>query len=239
MRTSWPLRLDRYTSSLGTARPSDCSSSARRRPRKELPGMYGIPNASLTTGLSAPPISSEPLPAPMWSPDSHFSSPSRISFPISFSSVCAVWELMSLFVVSDDRFEEVLETLVALGVILARHLQQELLQGVQAAERMARDRVGQAGAEHDELVLALVLRGAHGAADGVIQAAELALGAGIHVAHTAHDHVGLVIEVERISDQLVVVDFGRAFGSRPAEVAAAFSSASPAVIPAIVASFPS
>ena len=39
MRTSCPLRFDRYTSSLGTARPDDCSSSARNFPRSELPGM--------------------------------------------------------------------------------------------------------------------------------------------------------------------------------------------------------
>src|SRR5271155_3158317 len=94
MRTSCPLRLDRYTSSAGTARPEDCSSSERSFPRNELPGTYGRPKASFTTGLSDPPISSEPLPAPTCSPVSQCSSPSRINLPKNFNSVCVVCALM-------------------------------------------------------------------------------------------------------------------------------------------------
>src|ERR1700738_1590311 len=130
MRTSWPLRFDRYTSSLGTAMPDDCSSRDRSRPRSELPGTYGKPKASLTTGLSAPPISKEPFPAPIWRPVWHSRSPSRINLPTSFSSVCAVCELnlrsSSLFVVGDNGLKQVAEALVAPRFVLARHLQQQL-----------------------------------------------------------------------------------------------------------------
>src|SRR5712691_9497141 len=122
MRTSWPRRLERYTNSAGDVSPSAFSSSERRRPRRELPGMYGKPKASLTTGLSAPPISSDPFPAPICRPVSQCRSPERIILPASFNGVWAVWELMSLFTISNDRFEEVLESLVPLGVVLAGHL---------------------------------------------------------------------------------------------------------------------
>src|SRR5579863_7752051 len=97
-------------------------------------------------------------------------SPSSISFPISFSSVCAVCELMwtvpglrGLFVVGDDGFKEVAEALVTARVVLARDLQQQLFERVEAAQRVTRDGVGQARAQHHELLLALVLRGPDGA----------------------------------------------------------------------------
>src|ERR1035441_882713 len=102
MRTSCPLRRETNTSSEGIAKPEVCSSSERILPRSELPGTYGRPNASLTTGLSLPPISSEPLPAPTWSPVSQSISPSRISFPISFNSVWVVCALITLLVVGHD-----------------------------------------------------------------------------------------------------------------------------------------
>src|SRR5581483_5454549 len=161
MRTSCPLRRERNTSSDGTARPLDCSSSDRSLPRSELPGTYGRPWESFTTGLSDPPISSEPLPAPTCRPVSQCKSPSRISFPISFNSVCAVCALMLLLVVGHDGLEKVLEPFVPADVVLARNLQQQLLELVEAAQAVARDGVRQPRAQHDELVLPLALGGAN------------------------------------------------------------------------------
>ncbi len=74
---------------------------------------------------------------------------------------------------------------------------------------MPRDGVGQAGAEHDELVLAFGFRSAGGAAHRVVEAAKLAAGTGIHVAHAADDDVGLVIEIEAVADELFKFDLGR------------------------------
>ena len=92
-----PLAARKVDQFAGTASPEDCSSSERILPRSELPGTYGRPNASLTTGLSEPPISSEPLPAPTCRPVSQCISPSRISLPISFNSV---WEVCALMLYS-------------------------------------------------------------------------------------------------------------------------------------------
>src|SRR5437899_3852040 len=135
------------------ARPLECSSSERSFPRNELPGMYGRPKASLTTGLSAPPISSEPFPAPMWRPVSQCSSPSRISLPISFNSVFAVCELMLplLFVVGDDGLKEIPKPLVSTRFVLASNLQQQLFEHIEAAQRVTRDGVSQTCTEHDKL----------------------------------------------------------------------------------------
>src|SRR5262245_5064719 len=153
MRTSWPLRRERYTSSAGTASPDACSRRERILPRRELPGTYGRPNASLTTGLSDPPISSDPLPAPTCRPVSHCSSPSRINLPISFSSVWAVCALIDLLVIGHDSLEKVLEPFVPANVVLARHLQQQLLQLIEAAQPVPRDRIGQTRPQHHEFVL--------------------------------------------------------------------------------------
>src|ERR1700691_659248 len=105
----------------------------------------------------------------MCSPVWQAMSPSKINFPINFNSVCAVCELMSagswilvLFVICHDRFEKIAEALVAAGVVLARHLHQQFLQRIQAAQRMPRDGVSQARPQHDELLLPLVLRRADG-----------------------------------------------------------------------------
>src|SRR5215469_10971914 len=78
---------------------------------------------------------------------------------------------------------------------------------------MARDCIGQAGAQHDELLLALAFGRADGTPYRIVQTPELALGARIHVAHSAHDAVRLVVEVEGIGDELFEVDFRRAFES--------------------------
>src|SRR5215472_261220 len=102
---------------------------------------------------------------------------------------------------------------------------------------MARDGVGQSGAQHYELVLALILGRAHSAANGVVQAAKLTFRAGIHVPHPAHDHVGLVVEIERVADQLVVIDLGRAFGPGAASFAPSLAAAFPstaAIVSAVV-----
>src|SRR5215469_16947453 len=223
MRTSWPLRRDRYTSSDGTARPDACSSRERILPRSELPGTYGRPNASLATGLSDPPISSEPLPAPTCRPVSQVMSPSRISLPISFNSVCAVCALMVLLVVGHDGLEKILEPFVPTDIVLSRYLKQQLFELIQAAQPVPRDGVCQPRAQHDELVLPLALRRPHGPPHRAVQAAQLALGARIHVAHAADDGVRLVVQVEAVADELVELDFRRAFRT-PAVEAAAFAA---------------
>src|SRR5579884_3555928 len=133
-----------------------------------------------------------------------------------------------LFVVGDDGFKQFAEAFVAAGVVLARDLEQQFLKGVEAAQAVARDGVSEAGAQHDELVLALVFRRADGAADGVVQAAQLAAGSGIHVAHPADHGVRLVIQVQRVAHQLVEIDFGRAFGTAPV---AAIAARPPVVAP--------
>src|ERR1700749_832508 len=101
--------------------------------------MYGLPNASLATGLSEPPISSEPLPAPTCRPVSQCNSPSRISFPISFNSVCAVCPLMPLLVVGHNGLEKIFEPFVPADIVLARNLQQQFFQLIQAAQPVARN----------------------------------------------------------------------------------------------------
>ena len=86
---------------------------------------------------------------------------------------------------------------------------------------MARDGVGQTGAQHDELVLAFVLRRAGGPAHGVVEAAQLAARAGIHIAHAADDDVRLVVQVQAVADELFEFDLGR---SVEAALAAAVSA---------------
>src|SRR5580704_18525 len=62
-------------------------------------------------------------------------------------------------------------------------------------------------------MLALAFGGARGAPHGIVEPAKLALGSGIHVAHAAHHDVGLIIQIQAIGDQLLDIDFGRAFGT--------------------------
>src|SRR5690349_12014822 len=199
--------------------------------------MYGSPKASFTTGLSAPPISSDPLPAPMCSPVWQVMSPSRINFPINFSSVCAVCELIvgsvSLFVVGDDGFEKIAEAFVTFGVVLARHLQQQAFERIETAQRVSRDGISKPRAQHHELLLPLALRSAHRAAHGIVQAAQLASGAGIHVAHAADYGVGLVVQVQRIRDQLFDIDISEAFET----AAVARTSAAATIVPTGTSTF--
>src|ERR1039458_1892674 len=152
--------------------PPDCSSSERILPPKNFPGTRGGPKASLTTGLSEPPISSDPLPAPTCRPVSHVISPSRISLPISFNSVWGVCALMLLLVVGHDGLEKILEPFVAAVIVLARHLEQQLFELIQAAQAVPRNGVCQAGAQHDKLVLAFAFRCADGAPHRAVKAAQ-------------------------------------------------------------------
>src|SRR5579883_2236964 len=150
-------------------------------------------------------------------------SPSRISLPINFNSVCAVCALMLVYslllVVGHDGLEKILEPFVPADVVLARDLEEELFELVQAAQAVARDGVGQSRAQHDKFVLAFTFRRADGTPHRAVEAAQLALGAGIHVAHAAHDRVRLIIQVEAVADELFELDFGRTFGTSAVEAA--------------------
>src|SRR5580693_1520112 len=113
----------------------------------------------------------------------------------------------------NDGFKQVAKTLVAASVVLAGDLKQEPLDGIQTAQRVAGNSVSEARPDHDELMLALAFGGARGAPHGIVEPAKLALGSGVHVAHAAHHDVGLIIQIEAIGDQLLDIDFGRAFGT--------------------------
>src|SRR6202043_2439474 len=66
---------------------------------------------------------------------------------------------------------------------------------------------------------------ADGAPHGAIQPPQLALGAGIHVAHAADDAVRLIVQIEAVGHELLELDFGRTF--RAAAVAAVEAVAAP------------
>jgi hypothetical protein len=90
---------------------------------------------------------------------------------------------------------------------------------------VARDGVGKACAHHHKFVLPLAFRSAGGAADGVVQAAQLAFGSGIHIAHAAYHYVRLIVEIERIGNQLLDVHFGSAVAAPVARAAATGTTA--------------
>ena len=117
---------------------------------------------------------------------------------------------MVLLVVSNNGFEKIAEPFVAARFILARDLKQQAFQLIETTESVTRDGVGETGAQHHELVLALILGRASGAAYGVVETAELAARAGIEIAHAADDDVSLVVEIEAVGDQLFEFDLGRA-----------------------------
>src|ERR1700733_3647709 len=96
---------------------------------------------------------------------------------------------------------------------------------------MTGDSVSQTRSQHDELLLPFVLRRADGAANRIVETAQLALGAGIHVAHAADYAVRLIVEVQRIGDQFLDIDFRRAFETAPVATAA------PVVTPLAPATF--
>src|ERR1035438_1870949 len=87
------------------------------------------------------------------------------------------------------------------------------------AVEVRRHGVGEGRAQHDELVLPLAFGGAYGAAYGAVEAPQLALGAGIHVAHAADNGVRLVVQVEAVADQLFEFDFGRSLHAIAVEAA--------------------
>src|ERR1700722_18089089 len=107
-----------------------------------------------------------------------------------------------LLVVSNDRLEQIFETLITASVVLARDLKQQPFQRIETAKRMTRDGIRQAGAQHDELMLPLTLRSANGTPDRVVKTAQLALGARIHVPHAHHDDVRLVVQIKTVGDEL-------------------------------------
>src|SRR6185369_11176938 len=62
-----------------------------------------------------------------------------------------------------------------------------------------------------------------------IKAAQLALGAAVHIPHAAHDGVRLVVQVQAVADEFFQLDFGWTFG------AAAIESTTLAAVAAIAA----
>src|SRR5580704_15060301 len=128
---------------------------------------------------------------------------------------------LSLFVIGDDGFEKIPEALVSAGVVFARYLQQQFLERIETAQRVPRDGIRQARAQHHKLLLAFIFRCSHGPTHRVIQTAQLALGTGIHVAHAADHAVRLIIQVQRIGDQLLDIDLGRALEPAPVTTAVA------------------
>ena len=146
-----------------------------------------------------------------------------------------------LFVVGDDGFEEIAEPLIAAHFIFAGDLQQQSLDLIHAAKRMARDGIRQSGAKHDELMLALILRRANGPTNSAIKPSELGAGGRIHVANSTDNGMRLVIEIEAVGNQLLEVDLldfktalaaGTTITSRAAPFTARSAIARTAITPA-------
>src|ERR1051325_3201908 len=101
---------------------------------------------------------------------------------------------------------------------------------------MARDGVGQARAQHHEMMLALAFRSAHRAAHRIIKPAKLALGSRIHIAAHAHHHgMRLIIEIQTVVDQLLDVDIGEAAVEGPAAAGAVATVFATAKVPSAFA----
>jgi hypothetical protein len=128
-----------------------------------------------------------------------------------------------LFVIGDDSFEEISEAFVASGFVFACHLEEQAFQLVQASQAVTGDGIGEARSKHDELVLTLVFGCAGSSAHGVVKAAKSTASAGIHIAHAGDDDVGLVVQVEAVSDELVDFDFGRAVTEAAASMLASLA----------------
>src|SRR5260370_2497951 len=88
-------------------------------------------------------------------------------------------------------------------IVLARHLQQQPFDLVEAEQSVPRDRVRQPRPQHHELVLPLVLGSAIRPPHGIVQPPQLALGPRIHVPHAAHHAVRLVIQVQAVGNQFL------------------------------------
>jgi hypothetical protein len=119
--------------------------------------------------------------------------------------------MASLLVVGDNCLKKIAEPLVSARIVLSGDLEEQALDLIQAAQPVPRDGICEARPKHDERMLALVFGGPSGAANGVIQTPQGAACTGIEVAHPAYNDVRLIIEIQAIVDQLVEVDFGRAF----------------------------
>src|ERR1035437_8113974 len=127
----------------------------------------------------------------------------------------------------------ILEPFVSAAVVAPRHLEQQFLDLIEAAQPVARDGVGQAGAQHDELMLPLAFRRPDGTPYGTVETPELALGARIHVAHAAHDGMRLVVQVQAVADELFQLDLRRAFGTATIKSSSVAAGPAPAgAIPA-------
>jgi hypothetical protein len=103
---------------------------------------------------------------------------------------------------------------------------------------VARNGVSQPRAQHDEVMLAVAFRSAYRAADGVIKPAQLALGAAIHIAHTRHYGMGLVIEIQTVGHQLFEFDFAKAVkgpGTAGTATFAPFPGTASAMLPTMLA----
>src|SRR5262245_14334120 len=106
---------------------------------------------------------------------------------------------------------------------------------------MARDCVGQPGAQHDEFVLAFPFGDAAGTAHGAVETPQLAARARVHIPHSSHHCVRLVIQIKRIRNQLVQIDLRRSVAAWPAAartsapIATAITGTSAAVASAISA----
>src|SRR6187397_786708 len=138
--------------------------------------------------------------------------------------------LKSLFVVRDNRFEQIAKPLITLDLILPGDLKKELFERVQAAQGVAGDCVGQARAQHNELMLAVALSGTAGPAHGIVKPAELALGAGIHIAQAIYDGMCLVVQIQAVANQLFELDIGSHVGT-PVSISRATSAGTPAFAP--------
>src|SRR5271166_1883030 len=77
-------------------------------------------------------------------------------------------------------------------------------------------------------MLAFVFGRAHCAPHGVVETAELALGAGVHVAHAADYAVRLIVEIKRVGDEFFEIDLGRPIGTAVAVASSVTTTVTPA-----------
>jgi hypothetical protein len=89
------------------------------------------------------------------------------------------------------------------------------------------------------LLLAFVFGRANRPAHRIVETAQLALGAGVHVAHPADYAMGLIVQIQRIGNQFLDIDLGRAFKAPPVSPISVTAAAFPApVAMRTTASFP-
>jgi hypothetical protein len=100
---------------------------------------------------------------------------------------------------------------------------------------VARDRIREAGANHYKLVLTLIFGSAGSAPDSTVEAPQLTLSAGIHVPHSAHHNVRLVIKIKAIANQLLDIDLGRTFTAAITGAAPTVAARAPALTSTVAA----